>query len=74
VKPEFKQQDHQKKKKKKDQGQSVPLILACNSNYSEAEIRRILVQSEPGQIVPKTLSQKKKKITKKSCGMAQGVG
>jgi hypothetical protein len=31
----------------------------------EAEIRRITVQSQPGQIVPKTLSQKYLTHTKK---------
>jgi hypothetical protein len=35
----------------------VLVILATQ----EAEIRRILVRSQPGQIVHKTLSQKKKK-------------
>jgi hypothetical protein len=34
---------------------------ACNPSYSEAEIRRIVVQSQPRQIDCKTLSQKKKK-------------
>jgi hypothetical protein len=34
----------------------TPVILATQ----EAEIRRIKVQSQPGQIVHKTLSQKKK--------------
>jgi hypothetical protein len=38
----------------------MPIILAT----LEAEIRRILVQSQPGQIVHKTLYQKKT-ITKK---------
>jgi hypothetical protein len=32
----------------------MPVILATQ----EAEIRRIAVQSQPGQIVPETLSQK----------------
>jgi hypothetical protein len=31
----------------------------------EAEIRRIAVQSQPGQIVGEALSQEKKKITEK---------
>jgi hypothetical protein len=35
----------------------MPVILATQ----EAEIRRIAVQSQPGQIVHETLSQKKKK-------------
>jgi hypothetical protein len=30
---------------------------ACNPSYSGAEIRRILVQSQPGQILAETLSQ-----------------
>jgi hypothetical protein len=36
---------------------ATPVILATQ----EAEIRRIVVQSQPRQIVHKTLSQKKKK-------------
>jgi hypothetical protein len=32
-----------------------------------------LVQSQPGQIVHKTLSQKKKKSQKRAGGVAQGV-
>jgi hypothetical protein len=39
----------------------------------EAERRRIAVQSQPGQIVHETLSQKKP-ITKRAGGVAQGVG
>jgi hypothetical protein len=40
----------------------MPIILATQ----EAEIRRIVVQSQPGQIVGENLSQNKtKKITKK---------
>jgi hypothetical protein len=38
----------------------MPVILATQ----EAEIRRIMVQSQPRQIVQETLSQKKKKPTK----------
>jgi hypothetical protein len=48
----------------------TPVILATQ----EAEIRRIKVQSQPGQIVHKTLSQKKKKSQKRSGGVAQAVG
>jgi hypothetical protein len=39
----------------------------------EAEIRRIEVQSQPGQIVRETLSQKIP-ITKRAEGVAQGEG
>jgi hypothetical protein len=41
---------------------------ACNPSYSEAEIRRIVVQSQPRQIDCKTLSQKKKKKSQKWAG------
>jgi hypothetical protein len=44
----------------------TPVILATQ----EAEIRRFKVQSQPGQIVQETLSQKKKK--KRTGGVAQG--
>jgi hypothetical protein len=47
----------------------MPVILATQ----EVEIRRIVVQSQPGQIVHETLSQKKT-ITKRTGGMAQGQG
>jgi hypothetical protein len=39
----------------------------------EAEIKRITVQSQPKQIVHKTLSQKQNH-KKRAGGMAQGVG
>jgi hypothetical protein len=39
----------------------TPVILATQ----EEELRRMAVQSQPKQIVCETLSQKKKKITKK---------
>jgi hypothetical protein len=39
----------------------TPVILAAQ----EAEIRKIVVQSQPGQRVQETLSQKKKPFTKK---------
>jgi hypothetical protein len=47
----------------------MPILLAIQ----EAEIRRITVRSQPGQIVPETLSQKNpsQKITGR---VAQGVG
>jgi hypothetical protein len=48
----------------------MPVILATQ----EAEIRRIVVRSHPGQIVCETLSRKKP-ITKKRAGrVAQGEG
>jgi hypothetical protein len=37
-------------------------------------MRRIMVQSQPGQTVHKTLSQKKKPFTKRAGGVAEGVG
>jgi hypothetical protein len=40
----------------------------------EAEIRRIMVRSQPGEIVSKTLYQKKKPSQKRTGGLAQGVG
>jgi hypothetical protein len=45
----------------------MPLILATQ----EAEIRRIIVQSQPGKIVCKTLSQKKTTTTKKKKNNAE---
>jgi hypothetical protein len=45
----------------------TPVILATQ----EAEIRRITVRSQPGQIVRETLSQKKKNHKK---GLVQNVG
>jgi hypothetical protein len=47
----------------------MPVILATQ----EAEIRRIMVQSQSGQIVYETLSQKNQ-TQKISGGVAQGVG
>jgi hypothetical protein len=47
----------------------MPVILGIQ----EAAIRRIVVQSQPGQIVSETLSRKKPS-QKKASGMAQGVG
>jgi hypothetical protein len=46
----------------------MPVILATQ----EAEIRRITVQSQPGEIVLKALSQKNSP-QKRAGGMAQGV-
>jgi hypothetical protein len=47
----------------------TPIMVATQ----EAEIRRIMVGSQPGQIVWETLSQKIRN-TKKAGGVAQGVG
>jgi hypothetical protein len=48
----------------------MSVILATQ----EAAIRRITVQSQSGQIVLETLSQKKKPIKKRAGGVVQGVG
>jgi hypothetical protein len=45
------------------------IILATQ----ETEIRRIKVRSQPGQIVPKTISQKNP-LQKRAGGVAQGEG
>jgi hypothetical protein len=47
----------------------TPVILATQ----EAEIRQIVVQSQPREIVLKTLSQKNPSQTRAG-GVAQGVG
>jgi hypothetical protein len=47
----------------------MPVILATQ----EAEIRRIAVLSQPGQIVHKTLFQKNP-LWKRTGGVAQGIG
>jgi hypothetical protein len=47
----------------------TPVILATQ----EAEIRRVEVQSQPGQIVQETLSYKNTS-QKRAGGVAQGVG
>jgi hypothetical protein len=47
----------------------MPIIPATQ----EAAIRRITVQSQPGQMVHKTLSRKKNH-KKRAGGMAQGIG
>jgi hypothetical protein len=46
---------------------------ACNPSHSGAEIRRIGVRSQPGQIVHQTLSQKNPS-QKRAGGGAQGGG
>jgi acyl-CoA synthetase (AMP-forming)/AMP-acid ligase II len=45
----------------------------CNPSYSEAEIRRIEVGSQPRQIVCETLSRKNLSQNRAG-GVAQGVG
>jgi ribosomal protein L32E len=52
----------------------APVAHAVILVTQEAEIRRIAVQSQMAQIVHETLSRKKKKITKKGGGVAQGIG
>jgi hypothetical protein len=48
----------------------MPVILTTQ----EAEIRRIIVQSQPGKIAPDTLSrEKKKKLRTRAGGVTQGV-
>jgi hypothetical protein len=71
--PEFKLQSLKKRKKKTFAGCQwlTPLILATQ----EAEIRRITIQSQPRQIVHKTLSGKNPShIKKRAGGVASGVG
>jgi hypothetical protein len=47
-------------------GESQTLVAhACNLATLKAEIRRVAVQSQPGQRVHQTLSKKKKKKHKK---------
>jgi hypothetical protein len=48
----------------------TPVIIATQ----EADIRRKAVQSQPRQIVHKTLSQKNPITKSWTCGMAQGEG
>jgi hypothetical protein len=45
-----------------------------NPNYSEGRNRRIVVQSQPRQIVPRDPVLKKKPLRKRVDGVAQGVG
>jgi hypothetical protein len=47
----------------------TPVILATQ----EAEIRRIVVQSQPGQIVCESVSQKINTFTERAGGVAQVV-
>jgi hypothetical protein len=48
----------------------MPVILATQ----EVEIRRTVVQSQPRQIVPETLSQKPIMKKRRAGGVAQGIG
>jgi hypothetical protein len=48
----------------------TPVILPTQ----EAEIRRIVVQSHPGEIVHEILSRKKNPSQKRADGVAEGVG
>jgi hypothetical protein len=52
----------------------VPVASHVILATREAEIRRIEVQSQPGQIVDKTLSGKKTHQKKRAGGVAQDVG
>jgi hypothetical protein len=52
----------------------VPVAHAYNPSYSGGRDWGITVQSQLGQIVCETLSQKKKKSQKRAGGVAQGVG
>jgi hypothetical protein len=58
-------------------GGQMLVAHTCNPSYQEAEVRRVAVQSQTGQIVHetlsrKTLSQKKKRADRS--GVAQGEG
>jgi hypothetical protein len=48
----------------------MPVTLATQ----EAEVRRVEVQSQPGQIVHKTLSREKTQHKNRAGGVAQGEG
>jgi hypothetical protein len=56
----------------KTQHSQVPVAHVCNPNYWEAEVRRIMVQSQLRQIVCKILSQKKKEKERKKNNTKQG--
>jgi hypothetical protein len=51
----------------------VPVAQACNPSTQEAKIRKIVVQSQPGEIVLETLSLKNPS-QKRAGGVAQGIG
>jgi hypothetical protein len=52
----------------------VPVAHACILATQEAETRRIMVRSQPGEIVRKTLSRKILSQKIWAGGVAQGVG
>jgi hypothetical protein len=58
------------KKRKKSQ---APVAQAYNPSYTGAEIRKIVVQSQPGRIVRETLSRKTLHKYRAE-GVAQGEG
>jgi hypothetical protein len=65
------QSDNKVASKTKKKANKTPVILASQ----EAEIRRITVRSQPGQIIQKTLSPKKiinHTHKKRTSGVAQG--
>jgi hypothetical protein len=52
----------------------APWLMPVIPVTQDAEIRRIKVQSQPGEIVLKTLSQKNPQKKNRTGGVAQGVG
>jgi hypothetical protein len=62
-----------KKKKKRNFTAECQWLTPVHTSYSEAEIRRITIQSQPGQIVCETLPQKTPS-QKWAGGVAQCVG
>jgi hypothetical protein len=65
---------YQLKKKFRDTEAEHWWLMPVTLTNQEAEIRRIAVQSQPGQIVCETLSQKKNLSQKRAGRVAQGVG
>jgi hypothetical protein len=51
----------------------VLVTLAYNPGHSGGEVRRIMVRSQPRQIIHKSLSQKNPS-RKRAGGVAQGIG
>jgi hypothetical protein len=58
--PEFKHQHHKIHKYIKLQFRIDVVAHTCNSSYQEMEIRRIIVQGQPGQKVRETTTSTKK--------------